>query len=513
MYIQESEHPLMLEVLSIKEMIEAEHLTISGGVPDYELMENAGSAVTHEVLIHYKSVENIVVLCGPGSNGGDGFVAACQLRQKGYRVSVALLGSREGLTGVVAKMASRWTGALKPFQTDILKQADLIVDAIFGSGLSRDVSGEAARMIDAVNESNAAVLCVDTPSGIDGTSGQVRGTAVKADRTVTFFRLKSGHLLLPGRAFCGEIAIANIGIKDAVLEKIAPQLLVNEPQSWLRKIPLPSVDSHKYRRGHSLVVSGGTGKTGAARLGARAALRMGSGAVTLASPTSAMIENAAQLTAVMIENCDNEAALADCIKQRRISGVLIGPGGGVGGKTRNDVIAALESQAAVILDADALMSFRDGPQTLFFKIFKRTAPVILTPHAGEFARLFDDRIKAGSKLEQARLASAQSGAIVILKGADTVIAAPDGRAAINRNAPPWLATAGSGDVLAGIVLGLITSGMEAFSASCAAVWIHGQAAEHFGAGLIAEDLADLLPGVVQDLFARASGRDARLGNG
>jgi hydroxyethylthiazole kinase-like uncharacterized protein yjeF len=373
-----------------------------------------------------------------------------------------------------------------------------VVDALFGAGLARPIEGKVAALIESVNASGIPVVAVDVPSGIDGTTGEVRGVAVDAVATVTFFRLKPGHLLLPGRAHCGEIVRAEIGIPAGVLAEIGPNTFANAPGLWLAQFPWPREESHKYARGHAVVVSGPVYSTGAARLAARGALRVGAGLVTVASPRDALEVNAAQLTAIMVREADDARGLLSLLADKRKNAVLIGPGVGVGERTRDLVFAALGSEAAIVLDADAITSFSEDGESLFAKILSRKAPVVLTPHDGEFARLFGDLV-AKPKLERARAAAARSGAIIVLKGADTVVAAPGGTASINATTSPWLATAGTGDVLGGIVLGLLAQRMPAFLAASAAVWLHGAAAKEFGPGLIAEDLSETLPRVLRGL--------------
>jgi hydroxyethylthiazole kinase-like uncharacterized protein yjeF len=363
--------------------------------------------------------------------------------------------------------------------------ADLIIDALFGAGLDRPLAGDAAGIVEALNASRAPVLAVDLPSGIDGRDGKVQCAAVRATRTVTFFRLKPGHLLLPGRPYCGATEVAQIGIPDPVLEVIRPATFHNLPALWRSRLRRPEPDDHKYARGHTYVVSGPAAATGAARLAAAAALRVGSGAVTVASPPDAVLVNASQLTAIMVQKFVGAAGLAELLEDPRPKAIVVGPGNGVGAPTRGNVEAALASDAGVLLDADALTSCKDYRDGLFASIGKRLRPVVMTPHEGEFSRLFP---QAGSRLDRARAAALESGAILVLKGNDTVIAAPDGRAAINSNAPVDLATAGSGDVLAGIIAGLLAQGLPGFEAACAGVWMHGAAGEACGRGLIAEDL-------------------------
>lgn len=490
----------MLELLTTGEMGRADCLTIEGGTPGIDLMEAAGEGVAREVIWRYSDAERVVILCGPGNNGGDGFVAARHLRAHGYTVRLALLGTVEKLRGDAGAMARRWDGDIEPLTPEILQEANVVVDAIFGAGLARDIDGAVLEIVEALNDSRLPVIAVDVPSGIDGTSGEVRGVAVHAEASVTFFRAKPGHCLLPGRLYCGAVRVVDIGIDAGVLGEVAPQCFANRRGLWLASYPWPALDAHKYARGHAIVVSGGPESTGAARLGARAALRVGAGLVTLVGSKAATAVTVTQVTAVMARSIAGAKGLAALLKDERLNAVLLGPGAGVGAKTKELVLAALKSKAACVFDADALTSFARSPKALFKAIKSRSAPVVLTPHEGEFARLFGSGAGTGSKLERARKAAEVSGAIVILKGADSVIAAPDGRAAINGNAPAWLATAGSGDVLAGLIAGLLAQGMPVFEAACAAVWLHGETGMHVGPGLIAEDLSERLPEVLDELI-------------
>ncbi len=376
----------MLELLTVEEMAEADRRAIDGGVPGAVLMENAGRAVADEVSRRYHDAATVAVLCGPGNNGGDGFVAARHLAERGYKVRLGFGGEASRLPKDAAAMAKRYGGKKERLGKDLLAGADVVVDALFGAGLARPISGELAALIDTANASGAPIVAVDVPSGIDGTTGEVKGTAINAAATVTFFRLKPGHLLLPGRSRCGEIILADIGIPDNVLAAIRPMTFANEPALWLAQYPWPKPESHKYVRGHAVVVSGPLWSTGAARLGARGALRVGAGLVTVASPRDALAVNAAQLTAIMVREADDARALTQLLADKRKNAVLIGPGAGVGERTKAMVLAALASKAAVILDADAITSFADDPATLFAAIRSRAAPVVLTPHDGEFAQ-------------------------------------------------------------------------------------------------------------------------------
>ncbi len=495
-----------LELLSTEEMGQADRLAVAAGVESLTLMENAGRAVAGEAVRMVGRGARISVVCGPGNNGGDGFVAARHLQEAGFDVGVALLGPRDALKGDAATMARRWTGRVEPLAFASLDGPNLIVDALFGAGLTRPLEGTAAAAVEAMMRSGARIVSIDVPSGLDGTTGAAAGPVVHASRTVTFFRRKPGHLLLPGRMLCGTVSVADIGIPTTVLADIAPLTFANDAPLWLPQLPHARPEGHKYDRGHALVVSGPMEHTGAARMGARGALRIGAGLVTVASPPDGLFVNAAHLTAIMLLAFDGPEGLSEILADRRKNVVLLGPALGVGEETCALVEAALASGAATVLDADALTSFAEEPSALARAIAGiASRSVVLTPHEGEFHRLFPD-LTQGSKLERARMAAAAMGAVVVLKGADTVIAAPDGSAAINENAPPWLATAGAGDVLGGFVAGLLAQGMPAFEAACAAVWLHGAVAANVGVGLIAEDLPEHLPEVLRKL-ARAGERE------
>jgi hydroxyethylthiazole kinase-like uncharacterized protein yjeF len=444
------------------------------------------------------------VVAGPGNNGGDGFVCARILAERGYPVRLLLLGDRDKLKGDAADAFRRWSGPVEAAEPASLASSDLIVDALFGAGIDRSVSGAARAIIEAINTTTVPVIAVDLPSGVNGTTGAVMGAAVNASETVTFFRRKPGHLLLPGRLHCGPVEVADIGIPDEVLSVISPRIFANAQTLWAGTFPVPQPGGHKYRRGHAVVVSGDLSHTGAARLAARGALRAGAGLVTLASPREALAVNAAASLAVMVRPVDGAVELAAMLADPRLNTVVLGPGGGVGAPMRELVLAALSGERAVVLDADALTSFADMPDALFAAIKARgSSPTVLTPHEGEFARLFSidqQPSENTSKCIRAQAAARVSGAIVLLKGSDTVVAAPDGRASITENAPPWLATAGSGDVLAGFAAGLLAQGMAAFEAANAATWLHGEAGNEAGPGLIAEDLPEALRPVYRRLF-------------
>lgn len=492
-----------MEILSILEMEQADRLAIAAGTSGFALMLSAGQAVA-EAAMELVETGPILVVVGRGNNGGDGFVAAAELAARGRVVSAVLLCDRDTLQGDAALAARGWKGPVLPCNPQAIGKPALIVDALFGAGLNRPVKGDPHVIIEAINASGAPVLSVDLPSGINGSTGAVMGVAVNATETVTFFRRKPGHLLLPGRVHCGRVRVVDIGINPQVLDEVRPITFENTSQLWRTSIPFPRIDGHKYARGHAVIVSGGMAATGAARLAARGALRAGAGLVTLASPTDALAVNAVALTAVMVRAIDTKSEFADLLSDRRHNACVIGPGTGVGEHTRDFVLVALSADTALVLDADALTSFADAPDHLFDAIkVKSEVRVVLTPHQGEFSRLFSDmsnKHPLRSKLERVRAAAERSGAVVLLKGPDTVVASPDGRATISANAPPWLATAGSGDVLAGMIAGMLAQGVPPFEAACMAVWMHGEAGNEAGPGLIAEDLPEVLPAVLRRLY-------------
>ncbi|MFP6771595.1 MAG: NAD(P)H-hydrate dehydratase [Alphaproteobacteria bacterium] len=482
----------MTEVLSVKQMYAADRAAIALGISGESLMEAAGREVARAILDRF-GVQPTAILCGPGNNGGDGFVIARHLKNAGARVKVALLGDRGDLRGDAARMAKRWRGRVVALDKMTLDGAALMVDALFGAGLSRGIGGAARQVLQAGEDRGLPIIAVDMPSGVQGDSGQVLSHAPQASLTVTFFRPKSGHLLYPGRGLCGALRVVDIGIPDAVLKTIGPCIRDNDPGLWLPAWPPPSPMGHKYSRGHAVVLSGGVGRTGAGRLAAGAALRVGAGLVTVASPKAAVAENAAHLTAVMIDPWRDVKEFRALLEDPRRNAVCLGPGGGVNKGMRDKVLAALALRKSVVLDADAITAFAKARKGLFAKLHENC---ILTPHEGEFGCLFESQ---GDKVQRSQRAAKACGAVVLLKGPDTVIAAPDGRSVINTNGPPDLATAGSGDVLAGFCTGLLAQGVPAFEAAAAACWLHGEAARNFGPGLTAEDLGPGLPAVLAQL--------------
>ena len=502
-------------LLTAAQMGEADRLTVASGISEMRLMDNAGRAVAQAIMERW-SPRPVLVLCGPGNNGGDGFAAALCLVQNGWPVRVASLVPREQLHGAAAQHAALWQGPVEALTPAALDGAALVVDAIFGAGLSRPLEGAAAQTLAAAADRNTTIVAVDVPSGLMGDTGNTGNTgnsgasagAVPCALTVTFFRKKPGHLLQPGRRLCGELVMADIGTPESVFDVVRPDTFENDPLLWAAALPMLHPEGNKYTRGHALVW-GGWPTTGAARLAAAAAARVGAGLTTVAVDASrseaALPVYAAALTSIMVSPVAVPRDLEKLLANERITGLLIGPGAGTGPDTRARVLVMLQASRATVLDADALSAFKNEPASLFRAI---KGPCVLTPHEGEFARLFPGTSPSvvdtpSDKLARTRAAARASGTIVVLKGSDTVIAAPDGRAIVNANAPPNLATAGSGDVLAGMVLGLLAQGMEPFLAAAAAVWLHGAAAAHFGPGLLAEDLPDRLPAVFRRLARRA----------
>lgn len=486
-----------LALLTCSEMARADAATIAGGRAGTLLMEAAGRAVADSALRHYTQ-RTVVVLCGPGNNGGDGFVAARHLQAAGWAVRLGLLGERRGLKGDAAWASQGWTGPVLPLSPDLLEGRPLVIDALFGAGLARPIDGKAGEVIDRLNGEHLTVIAVDVPSGLHGDSGAIMGRAPSAARTVTFFRAKPGHYSLEGLERCGLLEVVDIGIPPSVLQEIAPRLWLNAPALWREALRRSDRGDHKYARGHAIILAGASA-TGAARLAAVAARRAGAGLVTIAAPRAAMPIYQAAEPGNLIADCEDGAAFARLLEDHRRNAILVGPGSGIEERTHSAVRAALATRRAVVLDADAITVMSRTPAALFDAV---QGPVLLTPHEGEFRRLFPDLTDVAGKVERVRQAARRSGATVLLKGPDTVIAAPDGRAVINIHASPALATAGAGDVLAGIASGLMAQNLSPLAAGAAAAWLHGECALHFGRpGLIAEDLAPQIPDALQEALA------------
>lgn len=492
-----------LALLTPAEMARADQAAIAAGTPGLVLMERAGRAVADSVSRRARPGQSVLVLCGPGNNGGDGFVAARLLRERGFAVTVALAGERAALRGDAAASAERWPGAVEPLAAARPEEAAFVVDALFGAGLARPLSGEVAEMVRRVNAAAAVVVAVDVPSGLSGETGQAAGEVVRADETVTFFRLKPGHLLQPGRSLCGVVTLADIGIAAEVAfapGALTPKAFRNDPALWRAAWPDHGTETHKYQRGAVLVLAGGLAGVGAPRLGARAALRVGAGLATVACRPEALAAHAARGPDALMQRAVAEPPqLEALLAEKRLGAVLAGPALGLDETARQGVMAVLRSAVPAVLDADALTLLAGRTELLRHVLATRGGACVLTPHEGEFQRLFGhlgEIMQVPSKFERGRRAAAFTGAVIVLKGSDTVIAAPGGEAAINATGSADLATAGAGDVLGGLIAGLLAQGMPAFEAAAAAVWLHGKAGEQAGFGLIADDLPEAVRSVI-----------------
>lgn len=490
-----------LALLTCEEMRDAEQAAYAQGVENYALMQRAGEAVALHILNRYAPCRTIV-LCGPGNNGGDGYICAEVLRGKGWDVTVATLTPlTQTMPPDAARAAKAWQGQTILCEDLSFKDYKLAVDALFGAGLKRPLEGRALQTLEKLAQAATPTIAIDLPSGLDGDTGKILGRAPQAKSTVTFFRKKRGHLLEPGASLCGEVIVEDIGIAPEALKTVAPDIAENAPELWREQFPFPTAAGHKYARGHALIYGSAT-MTGAARLACRAAQRMGAGVVTLAAPASVLPIYAATLESAIVQPA-NELREWQCLfADSRRNAILIGPGLGNGDLQRDMVLAVLESGKTCVLDADALTSFENEPQTLLGALHKNC---VLTPHEGEFTRIFGSRIApADDKISRTLKAAEIARCCVLLKGADTVIASPESYAVVNHNAPPWLATAGAGDVLAGLITGLVAQKMPIFLATCAAAWIHGLIATQFGPGLIAEDLVEGIPAALKSLSEQAS---------
>lgn len=481
-----------MEIISANQMYEADRKTIESGVAGLKLMENAGRLVA-EIICENYDFSSVAVLCGAGNNGGDGFVAAHFLKKAGKNVDVFCVSDGD-LKGDAEKAFNKYKIAAKNLNKADFSSYDVIVDAIFGIGLTRNLKSDVLKLIEKVNAVKAIKVAVDIASGLNANTGEIMGAAFKADLTISFSRKKFGHVLMPGKEYSGEVLVADIGIDEKYILEQKINYFENTIDLWREKINYPKFSDHKYSRGHTLVLGGGIEKTGAATLASYAALRAGSGVVTIAAEKNVLPVYAAKVNSIMLREVSTQKDFESILSDERINSYVIGPGAGVDNKTKAKVLMALQAGKNCVLDADALTVFQKKPEDLFDSINNN---VVITPHEGEFARIFGS---GGNKISRAEKAAKISGAVVVLKGSDTIIASPDGRVVINTNAPAYLATAGSGDVLSGIIAGLVASGTDMFSAACAGVWLHGQAANIAGCGMISEDLVYAVSDAVATLI-------------
>lgn len=487
----------MFEIVTAEHMKKADSAAIVAGISALTLIDAAGSALAGVIRDNYPP-SRVLALCGTGNNGADGFIAALHLKEAGWHVRIACLAPKAALKGTIAEAAKQWDGAIESLNSNLkVHDTELVIDAIFGTGFHGALPPEIVTLLDKIRTRKIPVVAADVPSGIDATSGNIAEGTLKADVTVAFCRKKPCHVLLPARAYCGRVHVAAIPIPDKIVaaQTGAEGIFENHPALWLRDFPLPTAHSHKYTRGHA-VVYGGDSKTGAACLAAAAAQRAGAGLVSIISHPQSLPVYRTYRASIMAEAFENIEDLRNILRDERKTAVVLGPGAGLSANLKTATEAVISFGKKVVLDADALTVFKDEPRALF-ALLSPTLNV-LTPHEGEFERIFG--VLEGDKLTRARKAAKISNAVVVLKGADTVIAAPDGTAVVNTHAPATLATAGSGDVLAGLIAGLAAQGMPVFMASCAGVWLHGEAARNFGLGLTAEDVVNQLPNALNCLF-------------
>ena len=485
-----------MPVVTAAEMRAAEAVLFDRGTPSFDVMATAGRAVVEAIQQRWPvPFKRALVLAGPGNNGGDGFIIARELEALGWEVHVAAARPRDAYAGDAARAAALWGGSLSELEPGALARLDdgdcLVIDAIFGIGLTRPVDNEIKAVIHGLHGRPCPVVAVDVPSGVNADTGAVMGAAPRAALTVTFGWPKPGHLLLPGREWARDLVVADIGCRDEDLRDLAMIARVNGTPLWRGHLPLPSASDHKYTRGHALVV-GGAAMPGATRLASRAARRIGIGMLTVAAPREAHGYYLIDQPGLIVREAADAGGVKALLEDHRFTATLVGSGLPPEPGTRAMVEAAAAANRPLVIDGGGLGAFAGAVGTL---AGIGRADIVLTPHDGEFGRLFPDR--KGDKLQRAREAARAIGCTVVLKGADTVIAAPDGRTAINTDAPAWLATAGSGDVLAGLILGLLGQGMPPFAAAAAGVSLHGMAGTAFGPGLIAEDLPELMPEVLR----------------
>jgi len=482
----------MFEVLTTEEMREAELSAINEGIKSFSLMEAAGFSVASQIIESFKPCY-IMVLCGSGNNGGDGFITAQKLKEEGWNITIASMVKRNKLKGDAALAAQKWDGEIKDLNSNLsVHNIEIVVDAIFGTGFKGELSPELITLFNKIKVRKIPVIAVDIPSGINATTGIVAEDTLKAQLTVTFCRKKIGHLLLPSKNLCGKIITSDILITDKQVASINSNSFENTPALWLKDFPIAKEDEHKYNRGHSLIF-GGKIRTGAACLAAKASQKIGAGLTTIISQEDSLNIYKLYRASLMVDEFNNIDEFKNILRDEGKNAILIGSGSGIDIKEYIDAIFSFNKY--IVLDADVFSAYKNKPSELLENLSENC---VLTPHEGEFKRLFPNL--TGNKLDRAREAAKISNAIIVLKGGDTIIAAPDRTAVINTNAPPSLATAGSGDVLAGMITGLMAQGMPPFMASSAAVWLHGESARNYGFGLTAEDIISNISKTLNNLF-------------
>lgn len=484
----------MHEILTNGQMAAADRFTIAGGTAGITLMEAAGRAVADVVAACYPG-RRILILCGPGNNGGDGFVAGRHLKDRGFEVDMACLTDAGTLKGDAARAAGKWDGKTQSFEEVPIPENAVVLDAVFGTGFDRALESPVTDLFQKIKEAKLPVVAVDIPSGVNGDTGAGDPHALQAAYSVTFFRKKLGHVLYPGAGFSGQVSVHDIGISDAALAETGFAALENHPGLWKAHLPHPAADTHKYKKGH-VVMMGGAAMTGAVRLASEAAMRVGAGLCSVVAPPGTGEIYRKGAAHILIEDGQGYGGFAAHCRDERRSAVLIGPGAGLKDKAglQKAVLDVLALEKPCVLDADALSAFEGEADVLFEALHSRC---VLTPHEGEFKRVFGGL--DGSKLERCQKAAKMAGCAVLLKGPDTVICAPDRTVVINSNSVPALGTAGSGDVLAGMIAGYLAQGVGAFDAACMSVWIHARAGAHFGEGLVASDLPNEIPLVLKAL--------------
>ncbi|WP_300647089.1 NAD(P)H-hydrate dehydratase [Paenalcaligenes sp.] len=492
---------MMDSILDTEQMYAADRAAIARGISAYSLIDRAGVAAAEQIHVRWPTGK-ILVLCGPGNNGGDGYRLASQLHRWGRAVRVMEYAPQRARSAEAQAHREQCLVALEPLDETAFEAADIVVDALLGMGLQRPLSAALQTVLQSLQASSASICAIDVPTGIDGNGRCWAEAPLQAALTITFFRKKLAHVLAPSRFLCGEIKVVDIGLCE---EDVTPPsyLYENQPALWQSAIPSPQPLQHKYQRGAALVY-GGSEMTGAARLSALACARAGAGATTIACASDVWAIYAQSMQSVMVKRWHSLSQAAALSHSSTYQTVLIGPGLAPEPSTQELVMRGLlQTQASSwVVDAGALTAFASQPESLFEGIHTSAAQVVLTPHEGEFARLFPDlalHSNQKNKVERARQAAARSGAIVLLKGSDTVVASPDGRAAVQTQSSPYLASAGSGDVLAGMMTGLLAQGMSPWLAANMAVWMHSQAGLILGAGLIAEDLVQSIPTIWQQI--------------